>query len=66
MKQDDLITKHSGNGNVYQIIKDTDGFFIMKCVTYKGLEDMGDLIFCTRIHQEIWVAKFHNYNFCLL
>jgi hypothetical protein len=66
MKPDELITKHSGNRNIYQIIKDIDGFFLLKCVSYNGLEDMGDLIFCNRICQEIWVAKFHKSNFCLL
>ena len=46
--------------NTYEVIRDDDRLLKLKCVVFIQREDLGDLIFCNNLDQEIWMAKFHT------
>jgi hypothetical protein len=55
---DELLKSKNGN-NVYKVLEIDNGKFVkLKCVWFGGKEDLGDLIFCTREGQEIWVTMY--------
>lgn len=50
--------RHS-KGNRYIMVENdvSSRCVLIECVWFCGKEDTGDLIFCTREGQQIWVAK---------
>lgn len=52
-----------GEWNDYLVLKADEKFALVKCVSFVRTEDLGDLIFCTRADQEIWIAQYHACGF---
>ena len=48
------------SANRYIIVDDQDRHVQLKCVWFCNKEDLGDEIFCLRVDQLIWVAKYHS------
>lgn len=60
---DELLKSKNGN-NVYEVLEIDNGKLVkLKCVWFGGKEDLGDLIFCTREGQEIWVTMYFVRHF---
>jgi len=60
---DELLKSKNGN-NVYRVLEIDNGKLVkLKCVWFGGKEDLGDLIFCTREGQEIWVTMYCAWHF---
>lgn len=59
MKIGDILKRRAGGNNLYEVLEiDNWELVLLKCVWFGGKEDLGDLIFCTREEQEIWVAMY--------
>lgn len=50
----------SDGWNIYSVVEELDRFVKLKCITFVRREDLGDLIFCNKEGEEIWIAKFHS------
>ena len=55
-----VILKKPQGGNLYEVTDEQSRHLRLKCVYFGCVEDLGDLIFCTKEDQNIWVAKFHS------
>lgn len=53
------VRERQTKGNRYILVQvdDDSRCVLLECVWFCGKEDLGDLIFCTREGQQIWVAK---------
>ena len=54
-----------GKHNVYQVVdisentEKTQKWFKLKCIDFYDVDDLGDGIVCSALHQECWIANFH-------
>lgn len=49
-----------GGNNRYHIVENQDRHLLLECTWFCNREDLGDLIYCEREGQRIWVAKYHS------
>lgn len=50
-------------GNVYTV-EEVDGrHLLLKCIWFSCKENLGDLIFCNREGQKIWISKYHAQHY---
>jgi hypothetical protein len=46
--------------NQYKIIDRQDRYLLLECISFACRENLGDLIFCNKQGQRIWIAMFHG------
>lgn len=59
----DQTVKLKQGKNIYTVLEADSSFALLKCDKFTTEEDLGDLIFCEELGQEIWIAQYHKMGF---
>lgn len=49
--------------NVYKVVETSDAFTLLECILFFEEENLGDQIYCSRVHQNIWICNWHAPGF---